>query len=339
MPEPPQPRAEGQYKVQNADFKVVEVPRYLPSGEGTHTYLWIEKDGLSTLDAIASLAAATDTNKRDYGYAGMKDAQAITRQWVSTEHADPALFRDLELEGVQVLEVQQHSNKLKPGHLLGNRFSILLRGAPAEQISALTKNLAWCAERGVPNYFGEQRFGKRGSNLDQGLGILRHPKPKRKAYKFAPRILKLLMSAVQSEVFNRVLVARVDTYDQIQDGDLAWIHGKGASFTVHDVVAEQARCEAFEISPTGPLPGPKMLRAKAAVGALEDQVMAEMDLSFDAFSFLRSHPGGRRPLRLPVANASISQEDEGAQLKFELPAGCYATSVLRQLLIDPPWFG
>ncbi len=82
-----------------------------------------------------------------------------------------------------------------------------------------------------------------------------------------------------------------------------------------------------------------MLRAKAEVGALEDQVMAEMDLSYDAFSFLRSHPGGRRPLRLPVSHAGVSQQAEGAQLQFELPAGCYATSVLRQLLVEPPWFG
>ena len=339
MPEPPQARIEGQYKVRNEDFGVVEVPAYLPSGEGTHTYAWIQKTGLSTLDAIALLASATNTNKRDYGYAGLKDAQAVTRQWVSIEHADPALFRDLDLNAVQVMEVAQHTNKLKPGHLLGNQFSIVLRGASAGQVSQLSENLAWCEERGLPNYFGEQRFGKRGSNLDQGLGILRDPKPKRKAYRFSPRILKLLMSAVQSEVFNRVLCERIDTYDQLQDGDLAWIHDKGASFTVQDLAAEQPRCDAFEISPTGPLPGPKMLRAKGQPGELEDRVMAGLDLSMEAFGFLRSHPGGRRPLRLRVSGSSVAAEEDGVRLEFALPAGSYATSVLRMLLVDPPWFG
>ncbi len=348
MPDPPRPRIDGQYKVRNEDFEVVEVPAYLPAGEGTHTWLWIEKVGLSTLNAIEELAAATNTNKRDYGFAGMKDAQAVTRQWVSIEHVDPARFQDLATESVRVLEVSQHQNKLKSGHLRGNRFTIVLRGvAPdAEALPAvledLQANLAWCVQHGVPNYFGEQRFGKRGSNLDQGLSILRDPKPKRRAYKFNPRVLKLLMSSVQSEVFNRVLLARLDTFDQILEGDLAWIHDKGASFTVDDVAAEQQRCDAFEISPTGPLPGPKMLRAHGVPGELEDRILTELELTADAFSFLRSHPGGRRPLRLRVTDASVTTADTpepAARCQFELPSGCYATSVLRLLLATPPWFG
>ncbi|MEE2888066.1 MAG: tRNA pseudouridine(13) synthase TruD [Planctomycetota bacterium] len=339
MPEPPQARVDGRYKVRSEDFGVIELPAYLPSGDGTHTFVWMEKQGLSTLDAIRVLAEATGTQARDYGYAGLKDAQAVTRQWISIEHADPAAFRDLELDAVRVLEVGQHGNKLKPGHLLGNRFSILLRGAAAEQIPHLRANLEWCSTRGVPNYFGEQRFGKRGSNLDQGLAILRDPKPKQKSYKFAPRILKLLLSAVQSEVFNRVLRARIESFDQLQDGDLAWIHDTGASFTVDDVAAERPRCDAFEISPTGPIPGPKMLRAKAEPGALEDRVMAEMDLSFDAFGFSRAHRGGRRSLRLPVTKPVVEEAPDGARVEFELPSGSYATSVLRLLLVDPPWFG
>ena len=218
---------------------VEEIPSYEASGEGTHTWLWIEKRGLSTLAAIAKLAQAVRTEKRSFGYAGLKDAQAVTRQWVSIEHVDPERFAGMKLDGVAVLSCSAHTNKLKPGHLAGNRFSILLRGASAAEAPALEENLAWCVDRGVPNYFGEQRFGKRGANLEQGLKILRHPKPKRLSHTYAPRILKLLLSAVQSEVFNRVLIARLDSYDRLLDGDLAWIHASGASFGVEELDEEK----------------------------------------------------------------------------------------------------
>ena len=337
--EVPAPRVGGRYKERLEDFEVEEIAAYEPSGEGTHTFLWIEKRGLSTLNAIELLAAAASAKKRDFGYAGMKDAQAVTRQWVSIEHVDPERFEDLSLDGVKVLRVSKHANKLKPGHLSGNRFSILLRGAPEDQAAALRENVAWCARKGVPNYFGEQRFGKRGANLDQGLAILRSAKPKRKAYTYAPRILKLLLSAVQSEVFNRVLVARIDSYDRLLDGDLAWIHASGASFTVKDLAVEQERCAAFEVSPSGPLPGPKTLWARGEAQEFEARAMAEMEISAEAFGPFRSHPGGRRSLRLPVHDAEVAVEEDGLRLQFRLDSGSYATAVLRQLVDDAPWPG
>lgn len=339
LPAPPAPLVDGSYKVEHEDFVVEELPAYAPCGEGTHTFLWIEKIGLSTLDAIEVLARAVGASKRDFGYAGMKDAHAVTRQWLSIEHVDSERFVGLHRDGVRVLEVGRHGNKLKPGHLAGNRFSILLRGAPQDGLAALSDNLAWCRQKGIPNYFGEQRFGKRGANLDQGLSILRAARPKRMAYTFQPRILKLLLSAVQSEVFNRVLVRRLDTIDKIRDGDLAWRHDSGGTFTVQDPAAEQPRCDAFEISPTGPLPGPKMLRAKGEVGAMEDAVMAELELGYDAFVAFRSHPGGRRPLRAQVLEPYAAAGPDGLRIGFGLGPGSYATSVLRCLLVEAPWFG
>lgn len=337
LAEVPASRVGGRYKERIEDFEVEEVPSYEPSGEGTHTWLWIEKRGMSTLDAMAVLAGVVAAKKRDFGYAGMKDAQAVTRQWLSIEHVDPERFAGVDVDGVKVVRVARHGNKLKPGHLAGNRFSILLRGAPASDADALRENVAWCAEKGVPNYFGEQRFGKRGANLDQGLAILRSAKPKRKAYSYAPRILKLLLSAVQSEVFNRVLIARLDSYDRLLDGDLAWIHANGASFTVKDLDAEQKRCAAFELSPSGPLPGPKTLWARGEAQEFEERVMAEMELSAAVFAPFRSHPGGRRSLRLRVDDPRVEVEADGLRLEFQLTSGAYATSVLRQLLADAPW--
>jgi tRNA pseudouridine13 synthase len=339
LPTPPASLVPGSYKVEHEDFLVEELPAYTPCGEGTHTFLWIEKRGLSTLDAIGVLARVAGASRRDFGYAGMKDAHAVTRQWLSIEHVDPEHFVGFQEQGVRVLDVGRHGNKLKPGHLAGNRFSILLRGAPHDGLAALRENLAWCGQKGIPNYFGEQRFGKRGANLDQGLSILRAAKPKRKAYTFQPRILKLLLSAVQSEVFNRVLIRRLDTIDRISDGDLAWRHDSGGTFTVVVPAAEQPRCDAFEISPTGPLPGPKMLRARGAVGAMEDAVMAELELDYEAFAAFRSHPGGRRPLRARVLEPVVSAEAGGLRIGFGLGPGSYATSVLRCLLVEAPWFG
>lgn len=339
LPAPPAAPVSGRYKVRPEDFEVEEIPAYAPSGEGTHSFLWVEKEGLSTLAACEALARALGVDKRAFGHAGLKDAQAVTRQWLSIEHVDPERATALDIPGVRVLEVSQHQNKLKPGHLRGNRFRILLRGARAEELGALRENLAWVEAEGLPNYFGEQRFGKRGSNLDQGLAILQHERPKRKAYAYAPRILKLLLSAVQSEVFNRVLLDRLDSYGTLIDGDLAWIHDKGASFTVQDPAAEQARAQRKELSPTGPLPGPKMLRANGSVGELEDRVLGEMEISHESFGFMRSHPGGRRPLRLLVHEPEAEACEGGLRVSFRLDAGGYATSVLRFVLEDAPWFG
>jgi tRNA pseudouridine13 synthase len=335
----PAARVAARYKVEPEDFAVEEIPAYPPSGTGTHTWLWIEKRGLSTMAAVEALARAASVKPRAFGFAGMKDAQAVTRQWVSVEHVPVERFRGLALEGVAVLACSQHPNKLKVGHLAGNRFSILLRGVTAADAAALRENVAWCAAKGVPNYFGEQRFGKRGANLGQGLAILRDPKPKRKAYMLSPRITKLLLSAVQSEVFNRVLIARIASFDRLLDGDVAWIHGKGASFTVHDLEAEQARCARLEISPSGPLPGPKTVWARGAAQEYETRVLEEMELDPAVFTGFRSHPGGRRPLRLPVHDASVAAEAEGLRVAFRLEAGAYATAVLRQLVESAPWPG
>lgn len=335
----PAPLIAGRYKAAPEDFEVEEIPSYVPSGDGTHTWLWVEKRGLSTMRAVEALAAAASVKPGQFGFAGMKDAQAVTRQWISVEHVPATAFRARSYADgdVRVLDVQQHGNKLKMGHLAGNRFSILIRDHGPDDEASLRANVDWCSAHGVPNHFGEQRFGKRGANLEQGLSILRSAKPKRHAYRLSPRVLKLVLSAVQSEVFNRVLNRRIDSYGRLLDGDLAWIHGKGASFTVQDLEAEQARCESFEISPSGPLPGPKTLWARGEAEVIEQDVLGEMDLDPKVFAAFKSHPGGRRSLRLPVRDALVEAEPEGLRVGFSLESGSFATSVLRQLMRDAPW--
>ncbi len=331
---------EGRYKEEVQDFCVEELPAYVPSGDGDHLYLWLEKENISTMEAVKRLAQALGRRDRDFGYAGLKDARAVTRQWVSIEHVDPEVLAKLDIPDLRLLEITRHGNKLKVGHLRGNRFKILLRGAKQEDAVHLQANLEHFALHGVPNYFGEQRFGKRGANLDKGLKILQSGKPKKAAFTMPQRLFQLMISAVQSEVFNRVLAARIQDYDQCRLGDVAYLHDSGACFLVEDLEQEQARCQAFEISPTGPMPGPKMLCATGEMGELEAAVLKELDLSLDFFGSVpkKSHQGARRSLRQRVLQPQVEQTADGVSLSFTLDAGAYATSLLRELLLTSPWF-
>lgn len=334
-------RVRGRYKEASADFVVEEVPAYEPSGEGDHTYLWIEKEGLSTFDAVRALAEALHRREAEFGFAGMKDAHAVTRQWISIERADPARLRDLALPGVRVLDVRRHRNKLKLGHLRGNRFAIRLAGTSAADAPRAERLLHELARVGAPNYFGEQRFGKRGANLDKGLRIL-HGNPHQAARTMPKRLLGLVVSAVQSEVFNRVVIRRLGELGTVQRGDVAWLHHNGACFLVEDEAREQPRCESFEISPSGPLPGPRLLEARGRPGEVEAEVLAEMELDRAIFGKMPhgTHEGARRPLRVPVVAPRVEVDGSGElRVSFELPRGSYATAVLRELLVETPWFG
>jgi tRNA pseudouridine13 synthase len=154
------------------DFAVEELPAYAPSGQGDHVYFAIEKVGLSTRAAIERLAAALDVAPRAIGFAGLKDARAVARQVLSLEHADPERVAGLELERLRVLWVDRHRNKLRRGHLRGNRFALRLRGAAVEREADVRAVLAVLEAVGVPNYFGEQRFGLRGDNWRVGRALL-----------------------------------------------------------------------------------------------------------------------------------------------------------------------
>jgi len=163
----------GAIKRYNEDFVVDELPRYEASGAGTHTYLRIEKSGVTTLDANRIIADALGKHPRDVGYAGMKDAHGVTRQWLSLEHVDPARVEALSLNRIRILSVTRHTNKIKLGHLSGNRFDIKVRDALPNAASRAGDIVSILVQRGVPNYFGPQRFGARGDNAAIGRAVLR----------------------------------------------------------------------------------------------------------------------------------------------------------------------
>lgn len=159
-------------KADYADFVVDEIPLYPADGTGTHTYFLLEKAGLSTHQAIHDLAQRLGVRRHDIGYAGLKDSRAITRQWMSVEHIPPERVAEIEMPRLHVLEVTRHGNKIRMGHLKGNRFTIRVRGEADARLAELQDALGTLARRGVPNYFGEQRFGYRGDSWRIGRAIL-----------------------------------------------------------------------------------------------------------------------------------------------------------------------
>ena len=167
------PGTGGTIKETPEDFLVAEIPLYLPCGEGEHTFAEIEKRGITTLEALRRLAKALGIAERDMGYAGMKDARGVTRQTFSIPRVAPDRVLGLEVQGIRVLSASLHRNKLKLGHLRGNRFRLRVRGVTADAVPKASAVLSVLAKRGVPNYFGEQRYGTQGNSHLIGAALLR----------------------------------------------------------------------------------------------------------------------------------------------------------------------
>ncbi|MCK4342970.1 MAG: tRNA pseudouridine(13) synthase TruD [Phycisphaerae bacterium] len=165
--------AAGLLKVEYEDFVVEEQPLYPADGVGTHTYFLLEKAGLSTQQAIHDLARALNVRRHEIGVAGLKDARAVTRQWMSIEHVEPEKIAAVDLPRMRVLETTRHTNKLRIGHLKGNHFVIKIRQSEPDRLAELQDALAVLSRRGVPNYFGAQRFGYRGDTWAVGQAIVR----------------------------------------------------------------------------------------------------------------------------------------------------------------------
>jgi tRNA pseudouridine13 synthase len=325
------------------DFVVEEIPAYPPSGRGEHLFVTFTKRGMTTPDAVRALAQALGADPRGAGFAGMKDRHAVATQTASFPFP---LARDaatavagLSVPGVTIVSAARHDNKLKPGHLAGNRFAIALAGIPVERVPELVSRLSAIGRSGVPNAFGPQRFGRDGDNPERALAWLagkeRGPR--------APREQRLLFSSLQSLLFNRVLERRevAGTWAVVLPGDLAKKHDTGGLFPVPlqgpAFDDARARAEAGSISATGPMFGAKMRWPEGEPAALEREILAAASsepLRWEALRHLGE--GTRRPLRLFVAEMTAEARDGGegstgravVVARFVLPKGGYATTVL-----------
>lgn len=321
------------------DFVVEEIPAYDASGRGEHVIVTFRKTGRTTPDAVRALALALAADPRAAGFAGMKDRHAVTTQAASFHvpiARDPApLLAAAEIPGVEILAVARHDNKLKPGHLTGNRFRITLRDVDPAALAdgGARARLDEAGRVGVPNAFGPQRFGRDGQNPARALawieGRERGPRDKREQ--------RLLFSALQSLWFNEVLAARErdGTWKVVLPGDLAKRHDSGGLFPVPldgpELEDARARAEALAISATGPMFGKKMRWPEGAPGALEREILERAigdPRRLDAFAHLGE--GTRRPLRLEVRELAVSPGEEGSAIvvSFVLPKGGYATTLL-----------
>ncbi|MEW5739972.1 MAG: tRNA pseudouridine(13) synthase TruD [Myxococcota bacterium] len=323
------PGCGGIFKATPEDFVVEELPAYEASGEGEHLFLWVEKRGRSTQDVAKALARALGVPEKDVSWAGLKDRQAVARQLLSVPAKKAeGLVPTLALPGVSVLWAKRHRNKLKAGHLKGNRFWLTLRGV--KDVGAARAALDVLRRRGVPNFFGDQRFGVAGDNAEKGKAILLAGGRHRDRFE-----RKLFLSAYQSALFNRVLAARLeaDTFTTALAGDVLKKHATGGEFVCEAPEVDQARVDAFEVSPTGPLFGPEMRSPSGAAAALEAQVLTADGVTAELFASGGGETAGaRRFLRIPL-DAALQDEGGGVvRLELTLPAGSYATVVLRELL-------
>jgi tRNA pseudouridine13 synthase len=286
------------------------------SGAGEHDYLLIEKTGANTEWVSRQLAKHADVPARDIGYAGLKDRHAVTRQWFSVPRPKATDWTHLKADGVRVLDVQRHNRKLRRGAHKKNRFRIVMRGAIPDA-GPLTERLNIVSASGVPNYFGEQRFGRGGANIslaDVWSTGKRLPRHKR----------SIAISTARSYLFNQMLDARVreKSWNHLVPGDVANLDGSGSVFTVDEVSKDLVRrCDELDIHPTGPLWGK---------GSLESRLPSGHEAWLQALTSARVKPA-HRSLRLRVLDFEWSLHEDLLVLEFALLRGAFATSVLREI--------
>ncbi|RMG35967.1 MAG: tRNA pseudouridine(13) synthase TruD [Gammaproteobacteria bacterium] len=336
----PLPRAfggavlDGRLKARPEDFRVEEILGHRPAGEGEHLLLRVTKRGENTLDVARRLARFAGIHPSGVGFAGLKDRHAETVQTFSVHlPSHPVLdWHALEDESLNIEVLGWHRRKLRRGGLQGNRFHLRI-GEPSGDRARAGEVLQAIAEGGFPNYFGTQRFGRGASNLIRAqallLGRLRRPKPEQ---------LRMLVSAARAYLFNRVLAERVraGSWNRALAGEVLEIEGEGRQLLARALDEALAlRVVAGELHPTGPLAGRPGhgLAPQGEAAALEASVLGVPPFDHWVGALAgREVPADRRPLRVVPRHLAWDWRREALELSFELPAGSYATSLVRELL-------
>jgi tRNA pseudouridine13 synthase len=317
------------------DFQVDEVLGFAPDDEGEHLLVQIRKRETNTHWLAGELAKLAGISLKDVGFAGMKDRHAVTTQWFSLGMAGQAEpdWRALESEQIEILAVHKHRKKLRRGSLCGNRFVLRIRQL-SKAPSAMEQRLLQMKQSGMPNYFGEQRFGHGYNNLDQANLLFSECRPR-----LSRTQRGMAISAARSQLFNQVLAERIKsgTWNSPIPGDYFKLDGSRAGFTEHEEQDEVLlqRCENLDIHPTGPLWGRGRNLVSDKAGALEAKVLEP----FDNWRNGLEHVGlvqERRSLRVGLKDMTWQfKEDQELVLSLFLPAGSYATVLLRELIDYP----
>ena len=323
------PLGDGQFKTRHEDFQVDEILPFEPEGDGEHLFLLIEKQGENTDWVAGLLSRHAGVKRQSVSYAGRKDRHGITRQWFCITlpgMADPN-WMGFESDTIRILRQCRHRKKLKTGALKGNDFCITLRDVSADH-SLLEERLLSMKHSGVPNYFGEQRFGHHGRNIakaaDMMAGKFRVQRNKRSVY----------LSAARSWLFNRVLSEKVreNNWQQYLPGDaFGFPDSNSLIFAVPDDDIIR-RLQDGELSPTSPLWGRGQLKVSEAAKAFEEAVVAQYPALTDGLERAGLLQERRINRLIPQQLSWEWLEDSTLQLRFQLPKGCFATTVLRELV-------
>ena len=341
------------------DFVVREIPLYAFSGQGEHLIIEICKKDMTTQEALQALSEISGVKMRDFGYAGLKDKQGMTTQFISMPRKFESMLANFSHEKMKILSLSAHDNKLRIGHLKGNSFFIRLKKVMPSEAAKLEQAVRNVGESGYPNYFGYQRFGKYGDNAQSGLELLKTGTVNGKKSK-NPKLNDFLISAYQSDLFNRWLSKRVEISRFAQDFSLAELaqiypyldgailknlklqkrffkliggevlghypHGK--CFLCEDLDAEGARFDARDITSCGLIAGAKAYESQGAARAVEDQIFAQ------ANEYKAKMTGSRRFAWCYLEDASYKYNEEKAHfmINFTLQKGSYATVVLEEIL-------
>ncbi len=338
------PLLSGDLKTTPEDFIVEEIPAYEPSGEGEHLFLWIEKRDLSGEQMLKHLSRVVGLKPHEIGCAGIKDRRAVTRQWLSIPAKLESAVAAAESEQLRILKSVRHGNKLRTGHLKGNRFSILVRNphiasdqSSIDFMTAAQQLVERIAHLGFPNYYGEQRFGHQGETLQLGFNLItKRRSPRDIPFSRRKFLLRLSLSAAQSELFNRALAARLNDglLTTVLAGDVLEVVASGGKFVAEDTRLEQPRCDAGETAVTGPMFGPKMKPPTGVPAEREAAILTEASLTVDQFQgFGDILTGTRRPYVIRPEQLTVALDDQGLRFELMLPSGVYATTLLAEVLV------
>ena len=324
----------GELKSTPEFFKVTEIPQYLPSGEGQHIYINISRQSLSTKEVINYLCDLFKISDKDVGSAGLKDKHAETTQWISLSLGANASLEETkeliekELPALKINSIDRHINKLKTGHLIGNKFEITITDVCDTALLQADKIHSTLQKVGVPNFFGPQRFGSKGDNAEVGKLVLTGQKKCKRHW-----MKKLYLSAYQSLLFNRWLSQRIEReeFDKLIDGDSLVKDGGGRSFPYDEEKEHLSEFENSEITYTGPIYGYKVNGPQDKALNYEQELFDSESIDISEYKKSKLF-GTRREARIFPKDFTFKSVEKGIQFSFSLSAGCYATSVLREFM-------
>lgn len=324
------PKSTASFKLTPDDFEVHEYCTETFSGSGEHIILKIEKRGITTEELVKSLARLINKPAKMISYAGLKDRQALTTQWLSVHAPGEEIpgIETLHCPQWRVIECTRHHRKLRPGFLIGNRFIIKLRALTGEE--DFIQRLEQIKMAGVPNYFGEQRFGREAGNLLKAEELLVQGK------KVKDKFLKgIYFSAARSWIFNLILAKRVqeNCWNSPLAGDIMQLSGSSSIFVIEESSSELIqRIKEKDISPASPLPGKTKNKVSGCASELINTIYTEYSPWIKGLELYGLEEAWRSNI-LHVEHLEYHVEDKIAELSFTLTAGSYATALLRELVL------